>query len=164
MLLQQALRNAKRLGGSPYYTGDIDGVLGGKSAQAIRLYRKDHGLSEAAVVDAKLLRLLNLNQEQSKVNTSNNWLSSLVASTAGKYIIAMIATFIASKLGLEQGSVEGILVQLIGVAAGLWGAWEASRSKVVVNGTKVTLDKMTTANQQKVAEAAATVKPEVATK
>ncbi len=59
-LLQKALHNAKKLGGSPYYNGEIDGVLGGQSAAAIILYRKDHDLSAAAVIDSALLRSLNL--------------------------------------------------------------------------------------------------------
>ena len=61
--LQQALAAAKKIGGSPYYAGDIDGILGGKSALAISLYRKDHDLSEAAVIDNALLRSLNLTPE-----------------------------------------------------------------------------------------------------
>ncbi len=66
-----------------------------------------------------------------------NWISGLVFSTGGKYLVAMAATFIASKLGLEQGSVEGILTQLVAVVMAAWGMWESSKSKVVVNGQRV---------------------------
>lgn len=37
-----------------------DGILGEDTAKAVRAYRKAHGLSEAAVIDNQMLRLLGL--------------------------------------------------------------------------------------------------------
>lgn len=74
-----------------------------------------------------------------KGNIVTNWFNSFVTTTAFKYLVAMAATYIATKLGLEKGSVEGILTQLIAVAMGIWGAWESSRSKIVVDGKKVSV-------------------------
>lgn len=75
------------------------------------------------------------------------WVSGFVVSTGGKYLIAMAATYIATKLGLEQGAIEAILVQGIGVIMLAWGAWEASRSKVAINGTKVSLKDLPVSTQ-----------------
>ena len=137
--LQQALIDA----GYDVGPDGADGDLGQNSAKAVAAFRKAHGLSEAAVVDARLLRALNLSETNMDTIASGNWLSSLVASTAGKYLVTFLATWLASKLGLDPTTghvtLEGVLVQLVGVAAGIWGMWEASRSKVVVNGAKVPL-------------------------
>lgn len=91
--------------------------------------------------------------------SASNWFSSLVASTAGQYVIAMVATWIANKLGLDPTTghvtVEGVIVQLLGVIPMILGIREAAKSKVVVNGTKVSLKSMPVADQQTVAQIAA---------
>jgi hypothetical protein len=66
----------------------------------------------------------------------NNWFSGLVTSTAFKYLITAVSSWLAAKLGVAEGDINGILVQLIGVATAVWGVWEASRNKVVLNGEK----------------------------
>lgn len=72
-----------------------------------------------------------------------NFFSTFVASTAFKYIVAMVATYVANKLGLDpvegKANIESILTQLIGVAMAIWGMWESSKDKLVLNGEKVTL-------------------------
>jgi hypothetical protein len=158
--LQRALKAAHKTSGESYYTGKIDGILAGKSALAIRLYRRDNRLGDRPVVDAKLLDHLKLREPEMN-NTSNNWLSGIVTSTAGQYILAMIATFIASKLGVDKGDVTAILVQVIGIVPMIYGMWQASRSKVVVNGTVVPLSHMPEFAKDAVVDAAATVKPQV---
>ncbi len=72
-----------------------------------------------------------------------NWLTTFVGTTAFKYLVAMVATFIATKLGLDKGSIEGLLTQLVGIAMGVWGMWEASRQKIVINGDKVAVSELT---------------------
>ncbi len=67
----------------------------------------------------------------------SNWFSGIVGTTMFKYLVAMVATFIASKLGLEHGAVEGILTQGIAVVVAAWGMWESSKSKLVVDGQRV---------------------------
>lgn len=62
--------------------------------------------------------------------------SGLVTSTAFKYLIAMVASWVASKLGVEQLSIEGILTQAVALVAAGWGVWEASRNKIVIDGEK----------------------------
>ena len=69
----------------------------------------------------------------------SNWFSGLVASTMFKYLLAMAATYIATKLGLDKGSVEGLLTQAVGLALGAWGMWESSKNKIVVDGRRVTI-------------------------
>lgn len=145
--LQQALINA----GYEVGPDGADGVLGKNTAAAIKAFRKANGMSEAAVIDTPLLRALNLTGS-STMSISANWFSTFVASTAFKYILAMVATFIASKIGVDHASLEGILTQLIGVAAGVWGMYESSKSKIVVNGEKVNLAKVSAADQAKAAE------------
>lgn len=91
-----------------------------------------------------------------KGNIMSNWFSSFVTTTAFKYLVAMAATFIATKLGLEKGSVEGLLTQLIAVAMGAWGMWEASRDKIVLDGKKVSVSHLDAADAKAVKEIVAT--------
>ena len=91
--------------------------------------------------------------------SASNWFSSLVASTAGQYVIAIVATWIAQKLGLDpttgQAPITAVIVQILGVIPMMLGIREAAKSKVVVNGTKVSLKSMPVADQQAVAQIAA---------
>lgn len=80
-------------------------------------------------------------------------MNSFVTTTLFKYIVAMAATFIASQFGLEEGEVTAILTQLIGVAMAIWGAWESSRNKVVVDGKRITIEKLSPKAQHDVKEA-----------
>lgn len=73
----------------------------------------------------------------------SNWFSGIVGSTMFKYVVAMVATFIASKLGLEHGAVEAVLTQAIAVVVTAWGMWESSKSKIVVNGQRVLMKDLT---------------------
>lgn len=82
-----------------------------------------------------------------------NWLNSLVASTAFKYLIAMAATWLATKLGVESAKLEGILSQLVGIAMGAWGMWESSRNKAVIKGVKVDLDKASPVTKAEITKA-----------
>jgi len=77
--------------------------------------------------------------DKPKGNPMSNWFSGLVASTMFKYLLAMAATYIATKLGLDKGSVEGLLTQAVGLALGAWGMWESSKNKIVVDGRRVTI-------------------------
>lgn len=122
-----------------------DGVLGEDSAIAIAAYRRDHNMSPEPVVDRAFIE--SLNPPVPKGPNMQNWLTSFVGTTAFKYLVAMVATFVATKLGLEKGSVEGLLTQLIGVAMGAWGMWEASRQKIVINGDKVAVKDLTQADK-----------------
>ena len=122
----------------------VDGVLGGDTATAIISFRADHGFSPEAIVDGDFIRLLDPFPETPKGPTAmQNWLTGFVGTTAFKYLVAMVATFIATKLGLDKGSIEGLLTQLIGVAMGAWGMWESSRQKIVINGEKVAVSDLT---------------------
>lgn len=85
----------------------------------------------------------------------SNWLSSFVGTTAFKYIIAIGAGWLANKLGLDptegKASLEGIFSALVSAAMLAWGAWESSRSKLVVDGKKVSVSNMSDADQKIVA-------------
>jgi peptidoglycan hydrolase-like protein with peptidoglycan-binding domain len=83
--LQDALQKAKKLGGSPYYAGKIDGDLGPKSADAIRDYRRDHDITPAgAIIDAALLRSLHLGPD---LITEPGTLPNSIASILIGYIL-----------------------------------------------------------------------------
>lgn len=84
-----------------------------------------------------------------------NWLSGFVLSTAGQYLIAIVATFIASKLGLDpttgKADVAAVIVQIVGLIPAAWGIWQSAKSKLVVNGVKVSVAKMSPTDQATVA-------------
>lgn len=71
---------------------------------------------------------------------NSKWLQNFVTGTAGRYLIAMAATWLANKLGFDptegRVAIEGVLVQGIGLVALVWGTVEAGREKVVVDGVK----------------------------
>jgi hypothetical protein len=89
------------------------------------------------------------------VKTSDNWMSTLVASTAFKYIVASVAGWLAAKLGLDPtegaASIAGVISALVSLGMLVWGAYESSKSKVVVNGTRVPVSKMTPTDKATVA-------------
>ena len=89
---------------------------------------------------------------------SSNWLSGIVASTGFKYVVAIAATWIAARLGVDAGTLEGIITQAVALLMGAWGMWEAAKSKAVVNGQNVNLAKLPEADQAKVAEVVASAK------
>lgn len=84
------------------------------------------------------------------MNINSNWLSGIVASTGFKYVVAIAATWIAARVGVDAGTLEGLISQAVGVLMGAWGMWEASKSKVVVDGVRVPLPQMSKADQEKV--------------
>lgn len=118
-----------------------DGIFGRDTIVALFEYEKRQFRPITVTIDERLEALV-FPETKRRKSMNSQWLSGLVATTGFKYIVAMIATFVASKLGLEAGSVEGIITQLIGVAAMVWGMWESARSKVVVDGVRVPLKNM----------------------
>lgn len=76
---------------------------------------------------------------QQKGRPMRNWLNGFVTTTAFKYLITMIAQFLAVKFGVDQGSTEGLIAQLVAVAMGFWGMWESSKDKIIVAGVKGTI-------------------------
>lgn len=93
------------------------------------------------------------------MGTSNNWATTFVASTAFKYLVASVAGWLAGKLGLDPtdgaASIGGLISAAVSLGMLVWGAWESSRSKLVVNGTKVPVSQMTLADKITVAGIAA---------
>jgi hypothetical protein len=59
-----------KLADDGYYHGQIDGVLGSNSLEAIRQFQSDHGLSVSGKIDPKLLDALGVeyNQQASQLN------------------------------------------------------------------------------------------------
>lgn len=76
---------------------------------------------------------------QQKGRPMRNWLTGFVATTGFKYLVTMLAQFLAVKLGVDQGSTEGLLVQLVAVIMGAWGMYESSKNKIVMDGVKQTI-------------------------
>lgn len=129
-----------------------DGIMGGSTKRAIRDARTAFGLSDEIKIDLALLVELGIHTPRKETPMNSNWFSSLVTTTAFKYLVAMVATYAASKLGVDKGAAEGVLTQLVGVVAMVWGMWEGSRSKVVLNGQRVSFSKLPSADQAKVEE------------
>lgn len=78
-----------------------------------------------------------------------NWLTGFVATTGFKYLITMLATFIASQLGLAEGDVTAILLQLVAVFMGAWGMYESSKNKIVMGNVKQTIPNDATPTEAK---------------
>lgn len=136
-----------------------DGRIGAGTEKAIAAFQSDHGLSVTGKMDdatAELLFPLKRRPDVSK------WFTTFVGTTAFKYLVAMLATYIAAKLGLDpvegKATIEGVISQLVGVAMGIWGMWESTKSKVVVDGHKVKLDALPTPAQNTVVKAVETAK------
>lgn len=140
----------KRLGFSDI---DADGIFGNETKRVLEAYQTRNNLPVTGVVDrATEDRLFpgNYDRRTPSMNINSNWLSGIVASTGFKYLVAMAATWLATRLGLDAGTLEGIITQAIGVLMGAWGMWEASKSKVVADGVRVPLAELSTADRQKV--------------
>lgn len=78
-----------------------------------------------------------------------NWLNTFVTTTAFKYVVTMVAQFLAVKLGLEEGEITGIILQIVAVAMGIWGMAESAKSKIVVNGVKHNIPNDATVSEAK---------------
>ena len=88
-----------------------------------------------------------------------NWINGFVATTGFKYLVTMIAQFIAVQFNVDQGEVAGIIAQLVAIGMGIWGMYESSKDKVVVGGVKASIPK--DATPVEVSNIAASVAAEV---
>lgn len=88
----------------------------------------------------------------------NTWFSNIVGTTGLKYAIAMIASIIATKLGLAEGEVAAMLTQLVAVAAAAWGMWESRKAKVVMQGERVIMSDLPVKTQLDIHNAIEVVK------
>lgn len=122
-----------------------DGQFGANTQNALLAFQVARGLHTSGQPDeATMAKLF---PTKPKGNIMGNWLSGFVATTGFKYLVTIVATFIASKLGVDHGTIEGILTQLIAVVMGAWGVWESSRSKIVMNGAKVQVSDLSPAQK-----------------
>lgn len=140
----------KRLGFSDI---DADGIFGSETKRVLEAFQARNNLPVTGVVDrATEDRLFPGNYERRtpSMNINSNWVSGIVASTGFKYFVAIAATWIAARVGVDAGTLEGLISQAVGVLMGAWGMWEASKSKVVVDGVRVPLPQMSKADQEKV--------------
>jgi len=55
-----------------YYHGQIDGVLGSGSLEAIRQFQSDHGLAVTGKIDPKLLEALGIQSNQQAGQIGDN--------------------------------------------------------------------------------------------
>lgn len=125
-----------------YYPGEIDGIFGTRTKLAVEDVQRKYNLPMTGEIDRATEDLLfpgNYERRTPSMQITSNWLSGIVASTAFKYILQSVATAIAVWLGLEGDVVLAILTQVIGLIPMLWGAWEAAKSKIVVNGKAANL-------------------------
>lgn len=86
--------------------------------------------------------------------------SGLVTSTFFKYLIAGVASYIAAKLGLDQGTAEGFVSGGIAMLMAAWGMLEASKDKVVVDGQRVLAKDLPDATKRQIEAVAAAKKVE----
>lgn len=155
----------KRLLEKGYFIpGDVDGIFGRKTAEALARMQGAFGFPASGRVEGGIVQVLfpegvytapvTVKRERRSTLMNSQWLSGIVASTAFKYAVAMAATWLAQKLGMDpvagKVTIEGVLTQAIGVIAGVWGMWEASKSKIVVDGQRVKMSDLNTADQAKV--------------
>jgi hypothetical protein len=172
-----ALQRALVLAGFSVGKNGSDGKMGPDTIDAIVEARDAFGLTRGPRIDIPLLVALGVRGKPAKptkppslseklslaweaINIlkgkpmNSTWFTSFVGTTAFKYLVAMLATYIAGKLGLDpvegKATIEGVVTQLIGVAAGLWGMWESSRSKIVIDGKKVSVSELSTAEKNTV--------------
>lgn len=148
----------RRLGFGPI---DADGIFGTETKKALERFQENSGIPVTGAVDRATEDLLfpgNYERRTPSMQLSSNWLSGIVASTGFKYVVAIAATWIAARLGVDAGTLEGIITQAVALLMGAWGMWEAAKSKAVVNGQNVNLAKLPEADQAKVAEVVASAK------
>lgn len=141
-----------------------DGDFGANSWKGLNEYLKSIGrtpIPETLQDASHLVMVLPLifhPKENNVDTTKNEWLSGIVTSTIGKYIIGIIAGWLAKKWGFDPtegaATVQGVLAALISLASLAWGAYESSKSKVVVAGVRVPLKDMPLQDQQTIASIA----------
>lgn len=161
MALQRAL--------VPYgYDDVIDGRFGEHSQIAMRIYQaqKRPDVTPTGLPTEEDLFDLGILQRPVKghfnMNIGPSWFSGIVGSTIFKYVVAIAATFIAAKLGLDpisgKATIEGVIAEIFSIGMAAWGAHSAAQSKVVVNGTVVKVNDMAPADKKAVVEAVAATK------
>jgi len=141
-----------------------DGVFGANTQKALFQFQADQRLPPTGQPDVATAAKLFPPKPKGlfPMNIGSNWFSGIVGSTLFKYAVAIVATWIANKLGLDPASgkatIEGVIMQLVGVAAAFWGANSAAQSKAVVNGHVVQLKDMPSSDQATIAAAVADAK------
>ena len=130
-----------------------DGIFGGDMMIALILYQRAHKLPATARVDERTQALLFPNNivPTERKKPVRGFLNTFVGSTVFKYLVAMAATYIAAKLGLDpvegKATIESVVAQLVGFAMLAWGAQESATPKVVTPEGRVTLSNMSAADQ-----------------
>ena len=140
-----------------------DGIFGEDTRKALMQFQSAHKLDASGTVDRATEDALfpgNYERRTPSMNITSNWLSTIVASTAFKYILTAIGSAIAGWLGLAEGDVTAVLIQIVSLIPGVWGMWEAAKSKAVVNGNVVNLANLPATEQKKVVEVVAEAKGE----
>lgn len=143
----------RRLIEKGFSLGPVDSVFGGDTMIALIRYQRSMKLPSTARVDERTQALLfpDNNVPTERKRPVKGFLNAFVGSTVLKYLVAMAATWAASKLGLDpvegKATIESILVQLIGFVMLAWGAKESATPKVVTKDGRVPLDKMPTVDK-----------------
>lgn len=147
--LQQALATARHIGGSPYYTGQIDGILGPASQAAIVAFRRDHDLSPTVEIDNTMLRLLGLGPALiTEPGTLGNTIAlpiielAFMFITKGKLmtwdqingvvraILTAIGGYLVGKGLLDQTTATELVGAVLTIAGAVWSIF-SNRPKVI---------------------------------
>lgn len=145
----------ERLKSMGFDPGDLDGIYGTSTKKAIKQLQLTRGLPETGEIDRETEEAIFPGNYRKRTQMSGfnlkSFLSTFVASTMFKYLVAMLATYLATKFGIEQARIEGILFQVVGFVMGFWGMTESAIPKAVDSeGQRVPLAKMSPANAAKV--------------
>lgn len=137
---QLALIEAGKTATPPYNCGPdgADGNLGNDTAKAVVRFRASHGLSAVAVTDAKMLQLLNLNNEGPMSNpngigipaigaTLEDYLINAITSKINWFALLMtgvIVTFVNTRFGLNldaatQNTITTVLTSVLLAGVGI---------------------------------------------
>lgn len=162
------------------YRDKIDGGFGDNTLQAVKDAQGLYGHPETGVVDLPLLIDLGLAKKQrntiqdlfprlellklvlSFLNRKDqsvfNWLNAQSLTTLARYALTALGGFIVAKGWVPADGWDEIMGILLSLIAAIWGVWETNRNKVVLNGTQVSVSKMTSSDKATVAEIVATNK------
>lgn len=120
--------------------------------------RPNRPLTDADTLESVAQQIKDLTHQKGK--PMRNWINGFVATTGFKYLITMIAQFLAVKFGVDEGETTGLIAQLVAVIMGAWGMYESSKSKIVIAGVKETIPADATPTEAKAIATAAINKAE----